>query len=200
MVQQDLEQQVRTLAGDLVVVRETLATLEAQGLERQFRPQPPGAKQIAKEVAKLLGQLKTSGGGYFLIPAGPATGTVVVSSTSANTYGSWVEMIASTTASLLVGGVTTHWASGASPSNTRYMQIDIAVGAVGDEVSVGEIKYGTQANNQAERQSDNIVTLPFPIPIAGGVRVICRAADDNAAARNCQVTLLCINQSDVVKF
>ena len=133
---------------------------------------------------------KTSGGGYFLIPAGPSAGTTVAKPGSANTYGSWVEMEDSAPAALFIVGVLVE---DIQNSNT-YIQVDIGVGAESSEVSVSEVKRGEQ---QSSGNAD-LITLPYPIPVAAGVRIACRTAGSTAGADTIAVSLLCINQADLV--
>ena len=133
---------------------------------------------------------KTSGGGYFLIPAGPAAGTNVPKPASAATYGAWVEMEDSAPAALFIVAVTIE----DLPNSNTYVQLDIGVGAAGSEVSVSEVKTGEHQSSG----NNNPITLPFPIPVAAGARIACRTAGSTAGADTIAVSLLCINQADLV--
>lgn len=132
------------------------------------------------------GMLKTASGGFFLIPTGPSAGTVVASSATNNTYGSWVEMIASTSAAIYIVGIIV----GLAPvTSITYVQLDIGTGAGGSETSIGEAKLNDDAK---------FYTLPFPIPVAASTRIACRTANDGSTTVNWPVALLCINQADLV--
>ncbi len=133
---------------------------------------------------------KTAGGGYFMVPAGPVQGTPVSTPATSDTYGSWVEMIASTSAPIYIVGFTL------DPVGTtiEYVQLDIGTGAAASEASVSEWKVDFPSiDNQAET-----VTFPFPIPVATATRIACRTADQENSVRGHLVALICINQSDLV--
>ncbi len=134
---------------------------------------------------------RTTGGGYFALPTGPAAGTTVATSGSANTFGAFVEFSADPGADIYIVGVV---AVGSGPG--LYTRIDIATGAATSESSVGEAHMeGTTA--AGERLP---AYFPFPIPVANGTRIAVRAADEDAAAQNALITLICINQADVIGF
>lgn len=138
--------------------------------------------------------LKAASGGYFLIPTGPSVGTTVQSSASANTYGSWVEMSASAPADLFIVGVRLANFGGV----TSYITLDIGTGAGGAESSVGEIPFGGMDPGTDSGLQGFTVMFPFPMPVASGTRIAARVADNVASAINASVTLICINQADVV--
>ena len=135
------------------------------------------------------GTLKTSGGGYFFLPTGPAVGTIVQSSASANTYGSWVEFDASTAAALYVVGATI---GNIDTTNSGYVQLDVGTGST---TSVGEWKWDYASSTDAGPLQ---VEFPFPIPVAASTRIACRTADVEAVANSHLVTLICILQTDLV--
>ena len=161
----------------------------------QLKPQGPSAKAIAKEVK--VG-LSSSGGGQFFIPAGPTVGTSVASSGTANTYGSWVELEDVTGADLfIIGALVT------TPSfSATYVQLDIGVGASGSESSVGEaVKLaGVAGATQTTDLTYGASPVTPWIPVAANKRITCRTADNEATANAHPITLICINQSDVVRF
>lgn len=134
---------------------------------------------------------KTASGGYFLIPAGPSVGTNVVGPASANTYGNWVELVASAPADLFILGLGFAWAN----QSNNYYQIDIGVGASGSESSVGELRVGSIPGSTSSHPP---VILPFPIPVASGSRIALRIAYSGTLATTVPITLLCINQADLV--
>ena len=153
------------------------------------------SSDIDDRRASVTGSKRTTGGGYFIIPAGPAPSTAVAQSVSANTYGSWVEMIASTSAALFIVGVQFEPADAAAPT---YYQVDIGTGAGAAETSVGEVKFGSKISGAGYTQDMTI--LPYPIPVAISTRIACRTASSNASADPHRVALLCINQSDLVNM
>ena len=143
------------------------------------------------------GALKTAGSGYFMIPSGPAVGTTLTSSASANTYGSYVEMVASTSAAIYIVGVTLD-------TPTINLTVDIIQVMIGTgpatETPVGEWKFGYDGD-QGSNVSPPMLTsfiFPFPIPVATATRIALKVADDVAAALTYNATLICINQADLV--
>lgn len=134
---------------------------------------------------------KTASGGYFLIPAGPSAGITVTKHANADTYGSWAEMEDSTAAALFIVGVLVE---DIGVSSFTYIQLDIGVGAAASEVSVGEVKRGEAAASG----HNHPVMLPYPIPVAASARIACRMAANTAVTGSVVVSLLCINQADLV--
>ena len=134
--------------------------------------------------------MKVQNGGYYLIPAGPATGTTVTSSSSADTYGSWTEMRAASGNALYIVGVMMR-----ANASALYTQLDIGTGAAASETSVGETKLG----NDGTASSGGFQTMyfPYPIAVAANTRIACRTADEDASARNANVTLIVVDQADV---
>lgn len=145
--------------------------------------------------------LKTAAtGNYFLIPAGPAVGTTVTTSISGNTYGGWIEMVAATSAAVYVVGALV--SVSAIYYDPTYMQLDIGTGAAAAEVSIGEYKAEGNRNTRQDIRAPAQFTFMFPIPVPIGTRISCRTASDvtdvYAIGMQCMVTLVCINQADVV--
>ncbi len=130
--------------------------------------------------------LKTSGGGYFLIPAGPGGGTVVASAASADTYGTWVEMTASTAAALYIVGLVVD-----VTGTVTEQQIDIGTGAT--PTSISEVRFALSAS----LETNGVAYFPVLIPVPVSTRIACRTADDSASALNHAISLICVNQSDV---
>lgn len=143
------------------------------------------------------GGLKTSGGGYYLIPAGPSIGTSVSSSASANTYGSWTEMRAASGNALYIVGIDV---KPADDSSLDYIQIDIGTGGAGSETSVGEAKTIARLHTIGSQWGTYKIELPYPIPVAASTRIACRTADDVASALSHALTLHVIDQADVVSI
>ena len=143
------------------------------------------------------GAMKVQAPGYFMIPTGPALGTTITSSASANTYGSYAQMIASTSAALYIVGFTVDTLP--TGQNLDYAQFVIATGGAGSESAVGEVKFtpATLASSSiAAPQSPYI--FPFPIPVATSTRIAVKVADDIASALTYNVTLQCVAQSDLI--
>ena len=144
------------------------------------------------------GSKKTaSTGNYFLIPTGPALGTSLASSASADTYGSWVQMVDATSAALFIVGYVLNDYS--HNSAMKYVQLDIGVGAAAAEVSVGEFYTGSVVEGGSDKGLPQAVPI-YPIPVAASTRIAARIADAAAAAYTAKLTLLCINQSDLASF
>ena len=141
----------------------------------------------AGEWQEPSGMKKTSGGGYFALPAQPSVGTTVTSSASADTYGTNVEFDASTAAAIFVVGFTIHIGG----STTGYVAVDLRTGA-STGTSVGEWPINIDNAN------DHIpIEYPYSIPIAAGTRLSVATADADAAGRGHIITLICILQSDL---
>lgn len=154
------------------------------------------AQATGLKWAAASSMLKTQSGGYFMIPAGPALGTVI-SDGVANTYGSWVEMIASTAAALYIVGIV--WDAESSAITPNYLQIDIGTGAAGAEISVGEWRFGVTGASVTDVTGAQVCIFPFPIPVAISTRIALRAASDTGDT-GYGYTLICINQADLVSI
>ena len=137
------------------------------------------------------GSMKTSGGGYYLLPAGPAIGSAVADSATDDTYGAWVEMRAAAGNALFIVGVTIR-ANTAPGTTGDYAQLDIGTGAAASEVSIGEWYFPDIAIDSRN------ITLPFPIPVAATTRIAVRVADSETIINTYQVTLHVIDQADLV--
>ena len=161
--------------------------------------QTAGVKWATAASLGVGGMLKTASGGYFLIPAGPAAHTGVTPSGTGHTYGSWTEMIASTAAAIyIVGAIITV----APESGKNYVQLDIGTGAAASETSVGEWKYSTQTFTDGALAQETVPTVstifPFPIPVATATRIAARMAVDTTGGLAHGLTLVAINQADLV--
>lgn len=143
------------------------------------------------------GGLKTSGGGYYLIPAGPAVGTGVSSSASANTYGSWTEMRAASGNALYIVGIEIQVAD---DNSVDYVQVDVGTGASASESSVGEAKIIARRHTISEQWGTYKIEFAYPIPVAASTRIACRTADDVASSLSHVLTLHVIDQADVVSI
>jgi len=144
----------------------------------------------------MTGSKRASGGGTFLVPTGPAAGSTLTSSASANTYGAWVEMIAAAAADLyILGYILTAFSD---PTNMSYVQLDIGIGAGASEVSKGEA-YTSGVTDSTHDVAAVQSELPI-ISVLAGERVAARIADAEAGANTALLTLICINKSDYVNF
>ena len=133
--------------------------------------------------------LKTQAPGTYLLPDLTSTGYDADSSATAYTYGSWVEAIASVSEDLYVLAVLIDGTSVVDG------QLQIGVGA-----GAAEVVQATLGFYSLDASSRETFTFPFPVPIASGVRLALRVADEDAAARDWDVWLLCIAQSDLVSI
>lgn len=131
----------------------------------------------------------TRGGGRFIIPTAPSSGTVVADGT-AGAYGSWVEMIAATTNALFITAVSV----AASDLTGVYLVLDIGTGAAASEVSVGEVVFGLESTGTGLGHRAEL--SGFPIPVPAGTRIACRCATDSGT-ESPQVWLECIDQADL---
>lgn len=141
------------------------------------------------------GMKRSTANGPFLIPAGPAAGTSVTQSASANTYGAWTQMSASAPGAMEIIGALFAPDSG----NMAYAQLDIGVGAGGAEVSIGEAKAQRTFNSGTDGYG-HITPFLIPLKVAAGARVACRIASEAAAAVVWRVTLICILDADTESF
>lgn len=130
-------------------------------------------------------QRKTTGAGYFPAP--------FAATASVNTgYGAWVQIYASVAAALYVVGYSGVNA-GSSPSDS---EVQLGVGAAGSETVISDVYFPTPGGNSYIIDA----WLPFPIPVAAGVRLALRAKGSAAPSPGATLTLYlrCINQSDLV--
>ena len=138
--------------------------------------------------------LKTAGVGHFQIPTAPAVGTAVAQSASANTFGSYVQMTASTSAALYITGICiTATLSAQSPN---YVAVNIGTGGAGSETTVDTQVAGLP--NVGTVTTSIFIPIEPPVPVANATRIACKTASDIASAISWKITLVCINQSNVV--
>lgn len=144
------------------------------------------------------GGMKTSGGGYYTLPAMPSAGTSVTSSTSANTYGSWVEFRSASGNALYIVGMSIR----GNEDINSYLSVDIGTGAAASETSVGEVPVlgNLEGPNEGIPRTIANIVLPFPIPVAASTRIAVRTADEDAAARSVSIVLHVIDQADLVSM
>lgn len=135
------------------------------------------------------GMLKTSSTGTFGIPTQPANLKVVTSGAS-NVYGSYVQLLASTSAAIFISHLVIK-----IPSSTNNVSIIIATGAAGVETDVGQILVGN-ITISATDVITYVIPLTMFIPVAISTRIAAKSAD-NAGTLGHLVGLIAVNQSDV---
>ena len=136
--------------------------------------------------------LKSSNNGQFTLPAMPAGGTVATSG-SANVYGSYAQMTASTNeADYIVGLMVTKTTGTSEPI---YVAIAIATGGSGSESIVWTEVLPCLTNAVAGSQIAFRINFPVPVPIANATRIAVKTADD-VGAIGWKVTLLLCKQAD----
>jgi len=130
--------------------------------------------------------------GQYLIPAGPSAGTTVASAASANGYGSWVQMTASTAEDIYILAVSI------SPvvATHTYVQIDIATGAAASESSIGELHVGVATSGGDPLVMTTYLPLAIPLKVVSGTRIACRTADSSASALSHILTLHVVAVAD----
>lgn len=141
------------------------------------------------------GAMKTQSSGYFTIPAMPSVGTTVTKSGTADTWGSWTAMIASTSAAIYIVGIRIR-----DTAANAYVALDIGTGAGGAEASIGYTVMSGEDTGTDSGVRGQTVMLPHAIPVATATRIACRTAGSRAAADNIVVTLICVNQADLVSL
>jgi hypothetical protein len=100
---------------------------------------------------------------------------VLITSASADTYGAWVEMVASLAAESLLFGVALQVPSVTSNDSS---QMQIGTGAGGSETVVATIPIGGELGVVASGRN---LALPDPILVAATTRIACRIAHSGAA-------------------
>ncbi len=134
--------------------------------------------------------------GLNILPAGPARGTIVTSSASANTYGSWVQFIASASEDIYILGIS-HYAQNATTA-VYYGQISIGIGSAGSEIEKAVIVNNYSATYSIGYVLNNASRLLIPFKVPSGSRVAVRAADSLASALSHYIHLHIIAVSNVV--
>lgn len=134
--------------------------------------------------------VKTSGGGHFTFPTSPSAGLDVAVGGS-NSYGSFVQVTASTSAALLITAL--HHDNDGGTSNT-YTVYDIAVGGAGSEVSADEIHLGGASSAHYMHPQASIYP---PVAIASGVRLAIRGAHSHSSGETHRISIAAILASDI---
>jgi len=133
--------------------------------------------------------------GFFLIPTGPAVGTTVTSGT-ANAYGSYAQLIASTSAALFIAGLVLD--TPPAIAGITYFQFMVATGGAGAESGIGEAKTGF-IEDASIGHFDSLLLFPFPLRVAASTRIAVKSACTQSG-KTFNVSLLCINQTNLVIF
>ena len=104
---------------------------------------------------------------------------------SANTFGAWLQYIASTPADWWLTSCIIY------PSSYYMLGIvfEIGVGAAASEVTYVRFSIRFMIQNAQGDMGSNIYTVPIPIKIASGSRIAMRAAVDVANARTFYTSL-----------
>lgn len=105
---------------------------------------------------------------------GTPTRDNVVSNVAANTFGSYQELIASTSADWLWVGITCRSVT----NEARFVCIELATGAAGSETVFARISFRQGASSATVNPW--IYNCPIPIPIPSGSRISGRCSDDQA--------------------
>ncbi len=140
--------------------------------------------------------LAVSGAGYALLPAGPAVGTIVTPG-SANTYGSYTQMREATGNAVYIVAVLIQNRQLVGSTSCTYVQVAIGTGTAASETQVSEVKIQAPlANDQVTQQ---IVTLPFPIPVAASTRIAVKSAisSTDGTKYDTLITLMVVDQSNI---
>jgi hypothetical protein len=130
------------------------------------------------------------GGGPFIIPATGQSIDITSGASGNNTYGAWVEMIASTAADAVLVG----FAGFFSPANIANIVLDIAVGSGGSEVSIGEHPWGGTNAQGGPAYATQAGALK--IAIASGSRVAARCRDESSSGQQIRMYLQMVLASD----
>lgn len=141
--------------------------------------------------------LKTAGAGHFQIPTMPAAATAVAQSASANTFGSYVQMIASTAAAIYIDGIFVTLTP--TTNEPTYVAVQIGTGVAASEVTVDtQILPVVYTNGTTGAKVSMYIPIEPPIAVATATRIAVKVASDIASALNWGVVLTCINQANVV--
>lgn len=177
-------------------IREQVEAIVVQLLESGTANALTGSASgsLGQQIAMAASLRVASGGGRYLIPAGPSIGTAVASAASANAYGSWVTMSAGEAAAVYLVGVSVAMTT---QNAQTYIQVDIGTGAT--PTSVGEF-FLSVLRDAAGVAMVNSAFLPIDpwIKVAGSTAIKARTADNSATAYNNEITLHCILASEVV--
>ncbi len=135
----------------------------------------------------------SAGPGYYSIPGATVGGIALTP--AANAYGAYVTVTAGEPKPFFIVGILALPATVAA--DVSYVQIGLGIGAA-PEAQISEFKlYAIDFVTSVAETGYPAVMLPFPIPVAGGVRVAARAAL-GAGTTTVSVSLIAIAQSDLI--
>lgn len=140
--------------------------------------------------------LKTQNAGYTSFPAALTGGVTTAQSASANTYGSYVQLTASTPAAVWLVGIHVYLQT--STNTPNYLDVAIGTGAAASESIVGTFRLPTSPGGGSTISTSFLAFFPFPIGVANGVRIASKTASDTASALGWRITLLYVLQTDLV--
>lgn len=127
--------------------------------------------------------------GLDVLPAGPSLGTAVTSSASADTYGSYIQFIASASEDLYIVGITVNTND---VGYVSYAQIAVAIGAAASEVVKAVINIpltrGMLQEVGTKMYCGEKDIKPF-LKIPSGSRVALKIADNIAGALGHSIVL-----------
>jgi hypothetical protein len=142
------------------------------------------------------GGLKTSGVGYDTLPAMPAAPTSVTPGTS-NGWGSWVQFRAAAGNAIYVVGAFISTRFSVAPTTLIGLAVQIGIGGAGAESAIGTIDVPPNPGGSVNT-SGQVVFFPFPIPVAASTRVAARASYSTTTAPTVGITLMVLEQSNLV--
>jgi len=140
--------------------------------------------------------IKSSNNGPFTLPAAPSAGTATAQSASAHTYGSYVQITASTTEADFITGVCV---SASSTQKPTYVNVNIGTGAGGSETTVGQIQVSGWGTSGVTGFVFGACRQIWPaIPVATSTRLATKTASDVASAVSWSISLQMEKQADWV--
>lgn len=143
-----------------------------------------------------LAVLTSAAPGHFTIPTAPSAGTAVAQSASANTYGSYVALTASTPSTIYVVGIRVQATTVQVPT---YLSVAIGTGGAGSETLVSTVDVAIPFTaGAASTQIGAYQPIWPPISVGNATRVAVKTASSAASAISWNVALTVIAQSGVV--
>jgi hypothetical protein len=137
-------------------------------------------------------------GNQFLSVPSTATGLAPQSSSSAWSYGSWVEAVSSTTTRIYITALQIQVTYVPSVDTTIQLVIEVGTGAGGAESVKIQIPYSFRMDTAVGYYLTNVIYLPEGYEVATGTRVAVRATDSIASALTYSVKLFYREQMTMV--